>query len=286
MSKILKKIYGLRFDTSFKSIFRNEKFLKQFFKDIFHDEMDGITYIDKEILSENKYLSYSIFDLLIRTKDEFVIFEMQNQDLKNIEARITIYLSRYYARQNIGKKYENVKPVKMRLIINYPYGEKQILKEYLAMEKNLLEQFGIYFDIKIWNIKEALKYKGTLDHKYALLFVLDMMTKRKAKEILKNLKNEKRFEKLVYKIELYNADLKMYERLKSEEEKQMRLEDVAEIYKEEGIEIGEKRGEKRGIMKIALSMLQEGLDLSLIRKVTGLTEAEILKSKEKYNCLN
>jgi len=49
-----------------------------------------------------------------------------------------------------------------------------------------------------------------------------------------------------------------------------------------GIEIGEKRG----IMKTALSMLQEGLDLSLIRKVTGLTEAEILKSKEKYNCSN
>ncbi len=39
-------------------------------------------------------------------------------------------------------------------------------------------------------------------------------------------------------------------------------------------------------MKTALSMLQEGLDLSLIRKVTGLTEAEILKSKEKYNCSN
>ncbi len=75
-----------------------------------------------------------------------------------------------------------------------------------------------------------------------------MLSKKEAREILGTLKNEKRFEKLVYKIELYNADLKMYERLKSEEEKQMRLEDVAEIYKEEGIEIGEKRGEKRGIM--------------------------------------
>ena len=63
MSKMLRKIYGLRFDTSFKSIFRNEKFLKQFFNDIFHDE---ITYIDKEILLENKYLSYSIYLSLIR----------------------------------------------------------------------------------------------------------------------------------------------------------------------------------------------------------------------------
>ena len=116
------KIYGLRFDTSFKNVFCNHHFLKQFFKDIFHEEVKNITYIDKEVFKENKHLSYSIFDLLIRGKDEFVIFEMQNQDLKNIEARVTMYLSKYYARQNVGKKYEQVKPIKMRLILNYPYG--------------------------------------------------------------------------------------------------------------------------------------------------------------------
>lgn len=278
------KIYGLRFDTSFKNVFGAHYFLKQFFKDIFHEEMKNITYIDKEAFKENKHLSYSIFDLLIRGKDEFVIFEMQNQDLKNIEARVTMYLSKYYARQNVGKKYEQVKPIKMRLILNYPYGKKEVLKEYQAMEKRLLEQFGIYFDIKIWNIIEALKHEKTLDYKYALLFVLDLLPKKEAREILGTLKKEKRFEKIVYRIELYNADFKTYEKLKNEEERQMKLEDVAQAYKKEGIEIGKKQGkkqgekigEKQGIMKTTLSMLQEGLDLSLIERITGLSEKEIL----------
>ena len=156
------------------------------------------------------------------------------------------------------------------------------------MEKRLLEQFGIYFDIKIWNIKEALKHKGILDYKYALLFILDLLPKKKAREILKTLKEEKKFEKTIYQIELYNADLKTYEKLKNEEERQMKLEDVAQAYKEEGIEIGkkqgeklgEKRGEKRGIMKTATSMLQKGFDIDLIVEITGLTKREILNVHE------
>lgn len=294
MNKTLEnKMYGLRFDTNFKNVFRNKNFLKQFLKDIFHEEIGNITYIDKEVLKENKYLSYSIFDLLVKAKDEFIILEMQNQDLKNIEARVAMYLSKYYARQNAGKKYQNIKPVKMKLILNYPYGKKEVLKEYQAMEKRLLEQFGIYFDMKIWNIGEALKKQGTLDYQYALLFMLDTFRKEKAEQILRMLKQEKKFVKVVHKIELYNADLATYEKLKNEEERQMKLEDVAEAYKKEGIKIGKKKGEalgekrgeklgeKRGIMKTAILMLKEGLDLSLIKKITGLTETEILGLEEK-----
>lgn len=35
-------------------------------KDIFHEESKKITYIDKKVFKENKHLSYSIFDLLIK----------------------------------------------------------------------------------------------------------------------------------------------------------------------------------------------------------------------------
>lgn len=59
-------MYGLRFDTSFKYVFCDNHFLQQFMKDIFHEEIKKITYIDKEVFKENKHLSYSIFDLLIK----------------------------------------------------------------------------------------------------------------------------------------------------------------------------------------------------------------------------
>lgn len=151
------KIYGLRYDTSFKNIFGRTYFLQKLFKDIFHETIVSIQYLDKETFKQNKHLSYSICDLLVKTKKEYIIVEIQNQDLKNLEARITMYMSEIYSKQNPGKMYQNVKLVKIRLILNYSYGKEKSLKEYQELEKELLERFGNYFDIKIWNIKEALK---------------------------------------------------------------------------------------------------------------------------------
>ncbi|MCI9234014.1 MAG: hypothetical protein HFH08_05415 [Bacilli bacterium] len=65
----------------------------------------------------------------------------------------------------------------------------------------------------------------------------------------------------------------------------MKLEDVAQAYKKEGIEIGKKQGEERGVMKTTLSMLQEGLDLSLIERITGLSEKEILNLQNNSSSL-
>lgn len=70
---------------------------------------------------------------------------------------------------------------------------------------------------------------------------------------------------------------------------EMTFEQATAGFRREGIEIGEKRGEKRGQkrgekigkLKIALSMLQEGLDMSLIKKVTGLTEKQIINSEKE-----
>lgn len=50
-----------------------------------------------------------------------------------------------------------------------------------------------------------------------------------------------------------------------------------EIGKEEGIEIGEKRGERNKTIQLAIGMKAEGLDFSLIHKLTGLSLEEIEK---------
>lgn len=127
---MIEKYYGICYDSSFKNVFSKEEFLILFFQDIFHEKADHITYIDKEMFQENINLSYSICDLLIETKNEIIIFEMQNQDLKNLEARLTMYQSKIYYLQNPGKDYKDVKPVKIGVIINYSYKEEKTLKKY------------------------------------------------------------------------------------------------------------------------------------------------------------
>ena len=53
------------------------------------------------------------------------------------------------------------------------------------------------------------------------------------------------------------------------------LKKTREEGREEGIAIGETRGIEKGIEKTAISMLQEKLDDSLIKSVTGFSESVI-----------
>ena len=62
------KIYGLRYDTIFKNIFHNKKCLKQFFKEVFKENLESFWYVDKEQSKENKNLRYRVSDLVIETE--------------------------------------------------------------------------------------------------------------------------------------------------------------------------------------------------------------------------
>ena len=51
--------------------------------------------------------------------------------------------------------------------------------------------------------------------------------------------------------------------------------------REEGIVIGETRGIEKGIDKVAISMLKQKIDDSLIQSVTGFSQDELDKLKNK-----
>ena len=104
---------------------------------------------------------------------------------------MTMYFVRIYNKQKINKHYDNVKTIKIRMILNYPYGKEASLKEYHEFEKRIKEKFDSFFEIKIWNIREALKEVGTIGYDYALLFVLAKNSKEKSERILSGLKMKK-----------------------------------------------------------------------------------------------
>lgn len=245
----MKKNYGLRYDTSFKKVYHKKEHLRNLLQDLFHQEIKNFWYSNKELSKENKNLRYGVSDMVIENDDKIIIIELQNKDLENIEPRVKMYSSGFYTRQNPGKNYEHVKPVEVYLILNYPYGLEKVLKEYQELEKNLEETFGNLSTIKIWNIRNALKKVGTIDYDYARLFLLDEYTD--AEKILEELKKNKKLEKLVREIELYNTDLKTFQKLKEEEEMQMTFEQATSAIKnhahQKGIEIGEKKGKQKGL---------------------------------------
>ena len=213
MVKASKKIYGLRYDTIFKNVFHHRQYLKQFFKNIFKENLEEFWCIDKELSKENKNLRYRVSDLVIETKERIIIIELQNKNLENIEPRSKMYVSGFYARQNPGEFYEKVKPVELYLILNYPYQTPNVLKSYEEIDRKYEEQFGNLSKIKIWNMYEAIKRKKGIDYDYARLFNLDLL--KEANIMLNELKKKKELQGFINKIEYYNLDYETYKKLKT-----------------------------------------------------------------------
>ncbi len=289
------KIYGIKYDPSFKNIFSNEKYLIMFFSDIFHEKICSIQYRNKESIKENKNMRYGICDLLLETNQEIIIFELQNLDLKNLSQRMAVYPARIYASRNPGKHYRNVKPIKVFIILNYPHGSPQVLKQYRQLEIQMGEEFGRYADVSIWNIQEALKQKDTIDYKYAQLFNLSDYSVHESIKILQVLKNENKFRPIIEKIELYNQDLESYQQLKEAESMQMTFDEATAMIKLDalnmGIQKGEKRGEKRGLkrgkldeqVRIIKNMLLKDFPVQAIMEIANASEQLIYKCQKELS---
>lgn len=59
------------------------------------------------------------------------------------------------------------------------------------------------------------------------------------------------------------------------------LKRAEKLAEEKGKQIGEEIGEKKGIIKVALSMIQKGLDTQTIVEFTNLTPEEIDKLRHQ-----
>ncbi|MCI9233037.1 MAG: Rpn family recombination-promoting nuclease/putative transposase [Bacilli bacterium] len=286
-----KRIFGLRYDPIFKNIYFKEKNMKKLMKDLFHEDLEDFHYEKQELPKSNVNLSSGVCDIVMKSSKRIMILEIQNVDLKNLVERVKYYSSEMYSNQNPGEDYKRLLPVEVYLIVNFPFGEKQVLKEYEEFEKKLKEQLGNVSKIKIWNIKVALKEKVGLDYDYARLFTLDDKGRSESgKEVLKRLESKEEYEELVKSVKYYNMDTEMYQRLKEVEKMEMTFEQATAGFfregREQGIIIGEKRGEKRGekigVQKkeeeVIQNMLMEGFPLETIMKIAKIPR----KKAEKY----
>lgn len=290
----IETIYGLRFDSSFKNLYKDKKQLQKMIRELFSEEILNIeSFRNQEFVKDNVNLKCGICDLIAETKDYILLVEMQNNNLNDFKKRLKRYVSMLYVTQKLGDNYVEMKPVKVYLILNYGERKKQVLKIYREMEKNLKEEFDYLSEIRVWNIKEALKMKHGMDYNYARLYLLDQFTKEEALNILKELYQDERFKEIVEKIIIYNLDLKTYQKLKEEkymletsfalETSGLREKVKREALREgrkEGKKIGMKEGMKKGKIEIACQLFSSGVPLELLVKVTGLKEEQILNFQQ------
>ena len=286
-------IYGLRFDRSFKNVYKDKNQLKNMIRTLFREEIFDIEYFrDKELVRDNVNLKCGICDLIAETKDNILLIEMQNKNLNDFKKRLKRYVSILYATQEFKESYYEIKPIKVYLILNYEDGEKQVLKKYSEIERKLKEEFDYLSEIVVWNIQEALKVKKGYDYDWAKLYVLDKYSKEEALNILESLYQDGKFKDAVEKIVIYNLDIKTYQKLKEEKymiettfefETSGLREEAKRIGLMEGREEGIKEGLKEGRLETANQLVLAGVPLELIVKATKLTEEQILNYRKEFS---
>ncbi|MDR2074349.1 MAG: Rpn family recombination-promoting nuclease/putative transposase [Oscillospiraceae bacterium] len=283
-----KKIYNATNDHIFKLVFGDEKnkdiliaFLKTVL-DIPHEDYDEVTICDPILKSELIKDKIGILDIKIRTKtDKIIDVEMQVARQGFFEERVLFYISKMLSEQmKSGEEYDKIQKV---ICI-------AIAAEHILIEENkefhnkflLVNKTGNIFTDKIeintlelMKIPENAKENGLVEwlefmkikSEEELNMIATMAEANtellKAVNIVKNLNINENERKIAerrekfwrdYKSSVKEADIKGFVKGKAE-----------------GIQLGEAREKK----EIVLKSYAEGLDPTLISRLTGLSLAEI-----------
>ena len=115
------KFYNLMNDHLFKRIFTEEKYLKILLKTFFNVDAHKITYLNPELVINNKQEKAGIVDILLEIDGEIVILELQNIDEHNFRERLLFYSSNVISNHCLkeGESYSNLKSIKVYAIVNY-----------------------------------------------------------------------------------------------------------------------------------------------------------------------
>ena len=232
--------------------------------------------------------------------------EMQVVDEKNVEKRITFYVSRMYTQTiHEGQDYSELQKCVAILITDYEISSLKKLQKYVT-KWNLREEYYVdkvlTDDIKIYIIKlpKVEKYKKGIALDQWVEFIKDPKVMnmsnseiKKAKEVLEKISKDKDERRLAELREKYIRDQKAIEgagydkglndgmKKGIEQGIQQGIKQGIEQGIEQGIQQGTgqgiKQGEQNKTIEIAKKMKDEGFDINQIIKITNLSVEEIEK---------
>ena len=290
-------------DYVFKRIFGkggNEKILKSLLEAILKIHIQKIEVKNPEIPKETIDEKLSILDIKAEINEDTIIdIEMQVGNTTAIDRRLVVYNAKLIAgNTKVSEEYKNVKDTIVICIINdsvvkrnsylslamLKYGETEEIR-YVNMgykkEEEYLTDMIKYYIIELPKFKKKKPKVADLLEKWLYVIGGDQ-------KMIEECKNDnEEIKEAVKQLTEMSAD--EYERELYEIRERSRLTYNTEMNEarrkgeEQGEKRGAKRGEKRGIKigkieekrKIAKKMIEEGLDIKLIQKLTDLSEEEI-----------
>ena len=286
MSDIEYRLFDPKEDFVFKMIFGTEE-NKKLLISLLNSILKGKPYI-KDLSLNNSELTKilepnksSRLDILA-TSDDGIKFniEMQCRKTKNLPTRTLFYTSKLYTKDlKENEDYNKTKVISIWLFGENVTDRKSAINEaYVTFQKNDKDPYEIMTNNLRIIYLELYKY-----------IVSDENIKYKLSKWVDFLQDPINLNKETVEDEDIKQARETLNYISTSKEERLIIEKIIEgrndyysaknIAREEGIEEGEKKGEKNKSIEIAKNMLKEGLDISLISKLSGLSINEVKELK-------
>ncbi|WP_168121571.1 Rpn family recombination-promoting nuclease/putative transposase [Paenibacillus sp. HB172176] len=295
-------------DFVFKKIFGSEEnkdvllaFLNEALKETQHKKLTKIilvnTFIDKDSLRDK----LSILDIRALTDDDKQInLEIQLFDKHDIAQRTLFYWSRMYADQlEEGQMYKDLRQtitiniVNFRVVPNDRYHNVFHLREdrtghilttdieihFLELPK--LDWDDVNADDRLTKWLLFLRFPNKVNGEELAMDMPELKKAMKTLDFISQSKETRAMYEMRQKAMMDEASLRDW--AETAEERGMEIGIAKGMQQgmqqgiQQGIQQGMQQGIQQGIQEVAKKLLREGLDVSLIVKATGLSEAEIQK---------
>ena len=281
-----KKFYTCKYDKAFKEIMmkkENFNILKKVLETILNIEITNIELQPLNLNTNNIYVRGKEVDLLVTTKQGKIEIEVNTYYQDYVKVRNFCLITNIYQNEIVvGEDYNEDKNI-IQINLNYGVKDNKYKRIYKVRDeenKEYIRNLTIY-EINMEKYKELLyneDEEGIEKNKYLIMLDMDL-------EELKKLKKDKVVLDYMEKIERLNQNPMFINWITKEKDEEMIKNTQLRRAKEDGISQGISQGITQGIhqgmdagkKEVAKSMLEDGMDVEKISKLTGLSIKEIQK---------
>lgn len=286
-SNIGRSYIKLSQDLMFKIYFtKNKKLLLSLLKAFLplpsSQKIERIDILNPQTIPETKEKKQIILDLKLRLNNEEKInVEMQVSQKKDFLSRVLFYWAKLYTEDlKVSEPYEKAPPTYSLIFTNFQvFKETKDFVTCFSLCSDQAPHFCLNRDLKIVFVElskfKKTSIKGLIDLQDYWCYILKHSGEIKPDELEKLSQKGEDMKEAVVHLKRLSRD----EKLRMEEEARLKFISDQKAEKawvrEEGIKEGMQKGKKEALRKIALKMLEENMDFSIIEKITGISASEI-----------
>ena len=273
-----RKLLSPKLDVIFQALFGevgNERITKKFLEAILDRKLEEVDLSGNIVLRREKLEDkMGVLDVIVKiNKKEYCNVEMQLIEKDKLLERILYYWARIYTKNlKSGNDYINLRKTIEVLIVNFEIKELKELEYHskwkIIEEKNRKLILTEDLELHIIEIPKIYRTEGKEEELTKWIYFIENPESEKVGEYMKENKEMKEAKE---KLEVMSEDERM-QILAELKEKAIRDEKATERY---GIRVGIERGRKQEKKEIAKKMKEQGIDIEIIKKITGLSDKEI-----------